>query len=158
MVLPPAPRSPTYTLEGPGLSATDRLVPRADAQGDLSLAQAVTPGNYKLVSADNNWSTSFSVNIPADESQLTRVPADQIEQLLGKGAVLPLGQGANFKEALQGHWTQPVELFPWLMILLLLALAIENLLANKFYRRDSLEEKEEAVVSAAPEPELAEAS
>ena len=152
VVLPPAPRSPTYTLEGPGLSATDRLVPRADAQGDLSLAQAVTPGNYKLVSAENNWSTSFSVNVPAEESQLTRVPAEQIEELLGKGAVLPVGQCANFREVLQSHWSQPVELFPWLMILLLLALAIENLLANKFYRRDSQEETQTKV----PVPEAAE--
>jgi hypothetical protein len=29
-----------------------------------------------------------------------------------------------------------VELFPWLMILLLIALAVENLLANRFYRRE----------------------
>jgi hypothetical protein len=156
VLLPTTPRSPTYALEGPGLSATERLVPRADGQGELTLAQAVTPGNYKLVSAEGKWSTNFSVNIPAEESQLARLPAEKIEELLGKGTVLPLGQGANFKEALQSHWTQPVELFPWLMILLLLALAIENLLANKFYRRDSLEEKEKT--AAPPERELVEVS
>jgi hypothetical protein len=31
-----------------------------------------------------------------------------------------------------------VELFPWLMILLLLALALENLLANKFYKQKTV--------------------
>jgi hypothetical protein len=41
----------------------------------------------------------------------------------------------SLREALQGHWSQPVELFPWLMILLLLVLAVENLLANRFYRQ-----------------------
>jgi hypothetical protein len=30
---------------------------------------------------------------------------------------------------------QPIDLFPWLMLLLLFTLAIENLLANKFYRQ-----------------------
>jgi hypothetical protein len=30
-----------------------------------------------------------------------------------------------------------LELLPWLMVGLLLVLAVENLLANKFYRRES---------------------
>jgi hypothetical protein len=150
--LPAAQRSPTYTLDGPGLSANDRLLSRADGQAELAVTQAVTPGNYTLQSGEGKWATSFSVNIPPEESQLTRVPPEQVEELLGKGAVLPLGQGANFKDVLQGHWSQPVELFPWLMMLLLLCLAVENLLANKFYRRESQEElKQPAAV--APEAE-----
>src|SRR5207237_8004871 len=148
--VPARRRSPPCSLQGPGLSPSESLVTRADGQGELTIAQAVTPGNYTLTSADNNWSTSFSVNIPAEESQLTRVPAEQIEELLGKGAVLPVGQGANFREVLQSHWSQPVELFPWLMFLLLLTLAIENLLANKFYRRDSQEEPPKTAAGREP--------
>src|SRR5205807_7642237 len=124
VALPATPQAPTYTLTGPGLKPAETLVPRAEGQGELSITQAVTPGNYKLLSADGNWSASFSVNVAPEESQLSRVPAEQIEQLLGAGAVLPVGQGANFREVLQSHWNQPVELFPWLMILLLLALAV----------------------------------
>jgi hypothetical protein len=37
---------------------------------------------------------------------------------------------------LAGHWNEPLELFPYLMVLLLFVLALENLLANKFYRRE----------------------
>ena len=44
---------------------------------------------------------------------------------------------AGIHEALSGHWSEPMELFPWLMVALLLLLAVENLLANKFYKRDT---------------------
>jgi hypothetical protein len=131
------PRSSTYTLQGPGLSATESMVTRGEGEGQLALTQAVTPGNYTLLSGDGKRVASFSVNIPPAESQLTRVPSEQIDALLGDKAILPVGRSpASLHEALQGHWAQPVELFPWLMILLLLVLAVENLLANKFYRRE----------------------
>jgi hypothetical protein len=48
----------------------------------------------------------------------------------------------NLRDALRGHWRQPVELFPYLMLGLLLFFALENLLANKFYRRSAEEQKQ----------------
>jgi hypothetical protein len=148
--LPPTPRFPSYHLKGPGLSATESLVPRADDQAELLLTQAVTPGNYKLFGADERPAAWFSVNAPAGESQLARVPPEQIEALLGAGAVLPVGRSMSLRDALQGHWGQPVELFPWLMVFLLLVLAVENLLANKFYRREP--QLGEVGAAAAPAP------
>ncbi|TMQ32900.1 MAG: hypothetical protein E6K70_16025 [Planctomycetota bacterium] len=142
--LPATPRSPTYTLQGPGINAAESVVPRAEGQGELSLTQPVMPGNYTLRGAEGDWRTQFSVNMPPEESQLSRVPPEQIEQLLGPKCILPIGQGANFREVLQGHWSQPIELFPWIMIMVLLALAVENLLANKFYRRETQENLEAA--------------
>jgi hypothetical protein len=49
---------------------------------------------------------------------------------------LPLDRKASLSGALESHWNQPVELLPWLMMLVLLVLALENLLANKFYRTE----------------------
>src|SRR5262249_42539271 len=95
-----------------------------------------TPGNYSLVDPDDKMTAAFSVNLPPGESELARTPDDQIEGLFGTGSILTLGFETSFRDALQGHWSQPVELFPWLMIVLLLALAVENLLANKFYKQD----------------------
>jgi hypothetical protein len=147
--LPPTLRFPTYTLKGPGLSATESIVPRAEDQAELLLAQPVTPGNYTLLGgADEKPAAWFSVNAPAGESQLTRVPVDQIEAVLGEGSVLPVGRSTSLRDALQGHWGQPLELFPWLMIFLLLVLAVENLLANKFYRREPQQEEPAPVVVA----------
>jgi hypothetical protein len=147
IALPSTERSPVYTLQGPGLSATEAVVTRADNKSDLAVTQAVTPGNYKLL-AESKEIASFSVNVPPDESQLTQVSTEQIEELLGAGSVLPLGHGINLHEALQGRWRQPLELFPWLMIFVLLVLVVENLLANKFYRRPAIEDAEPTADSA----------
>jgi len=68
--------------------------------------------------------------------------------------VINADQKIDLSEALQNHWSQPVELLPTLMILLLLVLAVENLLANKFYRREP-ESKEPGVrVQEVHEPTL----
>jgi hypothetical protein len=139
VALPATAHFANGTLKGPGLSATEAIVTRVEKQAELTLAQAVAPGNYTLVGDDGKWVSSFSVNVPSEESQLARIAPERIEELLGPGAVLAIGHGANLREALQGHWKQPLELFPWLMILVLLALAVENLLANRFYRREPVE-------------------
>jgi hypothetical protein len=132
--LPAAPHFSTCTLKGPGISGTEAVVPRPDKQAELTLTQAVMPGNYMLVSDDGKWTAHFSVNVSPEESQLSRLPPERIEELFGPGAVLSVGHGTNFREALQGRWKQPLDLFPWLMILVLLVLAVENFLANRFYR------------------------
>jgi hypothetical protein len=68
------------------------------------------------------------------------MPTERIEALFGPESVLPVDHKTNLHDALQSHWSQPIELLPWLMILVLLLLAIENLLANRFYRREPNEE------------------
>ena len=65
-------------------------------------------------------------------------------ELFGPDGVLAPGQSRKLSELLDTHFRQPVELFPWLMILLLLVLALENLMANKFYRQPAAEAKKAA--------------
>lgn len=92
--------------------------------------------NYAVVGADGEAATTlakFSVNIAAEESDLTRIPVVDIEAVLGKDAVVPQDRRRSIVDTL--NWDEPVELFPWLMIGLLFLLAVENLLANRFYRR-----------------------
>jgi hypothetical protein len=133
LAVPAALRAPAYTLRGPqGLVES---VPAGENQGELRFKQAVQPGNYTLED-DTRQVGGFSVNLPPEEGNLARVPVADIESLFGPGAVVPLERRTPLREALQGHWGQPLELFPLLMVLLLLLLAVENLLANKFYRRE----------------------
>jgi hypothetical protein len=150
--LPAAPRSPTYTLQGPNLSASESVVNHAEGQNDLTVPQARMPGNYTVLGGDGKPVASFSVNIAPEESQLNRVPIETIEDLLGQGAVLPVGHGMKFHDVLHGHWQQPLELFSWLMVLILFALAIENLLSNKFYRRESSQETNSSAPLQSAEP------
>ncbi len=138
--LPLASRQPNYTVRGPGLTGTLAIVTRREDQGELEIPQAVAPGGYVVVAKGDQSVAQFSVNIPPEESLLSRLPAEQIEELFGPGAVVPVDKRTNLREALQNRWGQPVELLPWLMILVLLALAVENLLANKFYRQEPAED------------------
>jgi hypothetical protein len=134
-------RFPSYTIVGPGLKGQEAIVNRAEKQVELNITQAIQPGNYKLLGKEAVIS-AFTLNVPPEENRLTRVPTEQIESLLGEGAVINADQKIDLSEALQNHWSQPVELLPTLMILLLLLLAVENLLANKFYRREPAREEE----------------
>lgn len=113
------------------------VLPRPEGESLLRITpeRVSTPASYR-VAAGREWETGFSLNVPDDECQLERVPKEQIEQVLGSGAVVEIDSADNLRKRLEGQWGQPIPLFPWLMILLLLALAVENLLANRFYRRD----------------------
>ena len=62
------------------------------------------------------------------------VPVREIESLFGQDAILAAERKANIRDVFQKHWSEPLDLFPLLMVLVILA--VENLLANKFYRRD----------------------
>ncbi|MBI1830058.1 MAG: hypothetical protein HYR84_01245 [Planctomycetes bacterium] len=103
-------------------------------------------GNYAIAGVnpttlERKTVHQFSINVLRQESDLSRVAVAEIEAALGSGSLVPLDRATPLREALQ--WDEPMELFPWLMIGLLFLLAMENLLANKFYRRD--EETPEAV-------------
>jgi hypothetical protein len=96
-------------------------------------------GNYTIsgINPDQNETVAlakFSVNTPGAESELSRVPKEEIAALLGKDSIVPQDRKTPLNDAL--NWNEPLELFPWLMILLLFLLAFENLLANKFYRQE----------------------
>jgi hypothetical protein len=134
VALPPAPRFPTYTLDGPGLSGSDSTVTRPAEAGELRLTQPKEPGHYRLTGG-GQVTTAFSLNLPPAESLLLpRLAKETVEELFGPESLVELGSTQSLRDGMEGQFKQPVELFPWLMLLLLLALAVENYVANRFYR------------------------
>jgi hypothetical protein len=131
--LPSSGRYSNYLLAGPGIVGDQGLVRRPETQNEVVLTQPATPGNFVLLGGQGEKVARFSVNLPPEESQWDRVPAEQIEAVLGPRSVLPVDREVNLRETLQKHWSQPLELSPALMILALFLLAIENLLSNRFY-------------------------
>jgi hypothetical protein len=135
----PAPLSPPYTLDGPVLSPSEKtLKTPADegpAGGKLTVPQAQVPGHFLVQDSTGRTVAGFSVNVRAEESDLDRVPVEELESSLGKGAVLRVDRAISVSEAIQQTRPPPVELLPYLMILLLAVLFGESVLANKFYRR-----------------------
>lgn len=127
----------TFYLSGPDVSATDAVVHREEDQAFFRLGpeRTGTAGNFTVTSEDGKWSDGFSINAPVEESNLDRLPPEAIADLFGPEALTPADKRLSLEKILDGRFTQPIELFPFLMILLLMVLAVENLLANKFYRR-----------------------
>ncbi|HZV04203.1 MAG TPA: VWA domain-containing protein [Gemmataceae bacterium] len=133
--LPSSLAAPPYTLDGPGLAVAETNIKANEGDTQLSLPQAVVPGNYAVRDARRRIVAGCSLNIRPQESELERVPADEIESVLGKETLLQVGRTISLKDAMAGMRPPPVELLPWLMMAVLIALMVESLLANRFYRR-----------------------
>jgi len=125
----------TFVLEGPGISGSDALV-KTNSDGRLTIdrEKTVTPGNFLVMIENRKIIDGFGLNTDPDESILERLPTEVIEGLFGAASVIPVEKGFNLSERLSRRFTQPVDLFPWLMILILFLYAGEGLLANRFYR------------------------
>ena len=75
----------------------------------------------------------FSVNPPSSESDLTTLGPTDLDKLLGKDHY---SVAASPEELVRKRTEGTVgrELFPWLMLLILLLITAESALANMFYR------------------------
>ena len=131
------PRGLKVVIEGPGITSENDLMEVGDRQIELRVGPPRTnqPGNFKLSVEAAKWMDGFSLNVPAEESTLEKVPVETIEDLTGKDSVVPLDKNRDLRDAIAGGGKHPIDLFPWLLIAVLLLLAVEGLVANRFYRR-----------------------
>jgi hypothetical protein len=142
VALPPgAPLAEPPTLRGPDLFRSLAVEP-GDAQ--VTLRDLTVPGNYIIEGKDKETGelrrlAAFSLNVPAEECDLRKVPASELEPLFPGDAVLQPDWDRALHEMLQSYRNEPLDLIPYLMLALLLALALENLVANKFYRQEARE-------------------
>ncbi len=136
---PPGEAKPgiSYFLSGPDVAATDATIKRQEGQAYFRLGpeKTGTAGAFTLSAEDGKWTDGFSINAPVEESNLERLPSEAITELFGSDTVYPADKKLTLTDILSGKFTQPIELFPFLMILLLIVLAVENWMGNKFYRR-----------------------
>jgi hypothetical protein len=124
---------------GPKVELSDTIIKPAERQAELRLGpqRTTTPGNFELSPASNPESKEgFSLNVPAEESNLEKVPVEAIEDLTGKDSVVPVGRDVRLRDVLKDTEVgkQPLDLFPWLLIAVLMLLVLEGLVANRFYR------------------------
>jgi len=133
-----AGKAGNLVLDGPGIPVAEAAVKLTDKQPDVTFGPPRTnaAGNFALTGPNPDWREGFSLNVPADESTLDKVPAEGIEEVTGAGSVVSVGRDVDLKEVFgnTAALRAPVELFPWLLILLLLLLSAEGLVANRFYR------------------------
>jgi Aerotolerance regulator N-terminal/von Willebrand factor type A domain len=149
VLLPPSDAPPVqYQLGGPGLAGASVSLswPPGGKPLEISPDVAAAPGNFVLSGTkDGRAVAGFSLNVRWEECNLTQVDSARIEGVFGPGSVVSASRATSWHKALEGR-RQPIEAMPALLLLLLLALAVENLLANKFYRNPGQ--------PSAPEPAL----
>lgn len=135
------PRDARVVLDGPPGSGDDPIVKLGEKQAELRLGPPRTsvPGNYAVSAAKPaggfHWRDGFSTNAPPDEFNLAKVPVEEIEKVTDKGRVFAIDKNATLRDWLTVTMGQPVDLFPWLLLAVLVLFSAEGLIANRFYRR-----------------------
>jgi hypothetical protein len=106
---------PAMTMVGPGRDPTGHWTITASRSG----GKADTLG--------------FSVNPPTDETQLEALSTDDLDAAFGKGKYELAGDSRELKEKVTIRHVGR-EIFPYLMLIILVLVTLENALANTFYK------------------------
>ncbi|WP_425617318.1 BatA domain-containing protein [Anatilimnocola sp. NA78] len=105
-------------------------------EGRLTVRFTDNPGAYRLRGQlSGPVVRGFAVNLPADVGDLTRWPDDKLDELLGAKRFHLARNQTEINRAV-GADRIGSEFYPLLILLLVVALAGEQLLANRFYRKD----------------------
>ena len=110
-------------------------------EGRLTITFTERPGAYRLKgNLGGPVVRGFAVNLPARASELARLPRPELDQLLGEGRYQ---LARNEKEIVRevGETRVGREFYPYLLALLVVILALEHLLSNRFYRRQETPEE-----------------
>lgn len=125
----------SYTWRGPDGGATGRL--RADlARSLLSTTPSAGAGNYRVRAGGRGASgvdLGFSVNLTADETQLTRISEEALAEVIGSTDYKVVRRRNELEDRVAAGRVGR-ELFSMLILLLVVVLAVEHAVANRFYR------------------------
>lgn len=139
--LDPTRRFRNYSVQPPGKRPPETLVPPADSPA-LPIVAPQQLGNWIVKSADSESHellTGFSLNAPASETNFAPVVENDLDRVFdgkdGEAYVLV----KDPREAIKTIQILTVgrELFPWLMMLIMILVTLESILANRFYRESS---------------------
>jgi hypothetical protein len=138
--LPRTGKMQEYALKGPASSSGKINA----GQSTLALLEATRPGNY-LVSDPTGtvWNRPFSINLTPQETQLAtdRPNLDEIKRFFGAEGIAQAGDQRQLSDLVRDAlgMSPQSELLPYLMLLILIILAAENYLANRFYQTEPSE-------------------
>lgn len=126
-------RRPFYSLATP---RGDQIrTPLDDKQDAVVVTTTEVPGNYRLQAGgeEQGVELGFSVNLPATVSELERVTPEELKTVFGETPFrLARGREEIDRSVSAGRVGQ--ELYPYLIMLLVVVLAAEQVLSNRFYQ------------------------
>jgi hypothetical protein len=124
------------------------FTPNGEVQTVAARDDAVTirfndrPGTYRLRgNATGPVVRGFSSNLPPGATDLTRLPATELDGILGKDRY-QLARNREEIHRVVGQQRVGQEMYPYIVLLLAAALALEQVLANRFYRGEREETEE----------------
>lgn len=133
----PSKRFANYVVKGPSEAATsERLSPTANSTS-LEIEPPQELGQWSVLAsgADGQQATlGFSVNGAPAEAQLEPIDPKDLDTLFEGKDRYQVVDGLDDLKRIETLTRVGHELFPWLMILLLLIVTAENLLANRFHK------------------------
>ena len=135
LALGPGQRYQNFVLTGPDAKTTQSL-PASPGNDYLEIVAPQVRGQWTVLAkdAENHQSRlGFSLNAPRSESQFTPLKSEELDTIFGKDGYV-LAEDARALQASVSQARVGTELFPWLMMLILALVTLENLLANTFYR------------------------
>ncbi|MCA9035077.1 MAG: BatA domain-containing protein [Planctomycetaceae bacterium] len=147
--VPPSQRFGQYLLRRPEFRQTRAALP-AD-QTTILISDADDAGHYQIrpFESTSPFLSSFSVNLRDDESNLNRLPPEQLNEILGEDRYATVSKPEDLLQVVRVG-RLGIEVFPVLMGLLVLLFIAESLMANYFYDEDPAQRSPAASV-AGPE-------
>ena len=130
--LPSDQRFQQYLLQRPGLAQTRGAV--EPAQKSLLIADARDIGHYSVRPFESaaDFSAAFSVNLPGSETDLTRIPPEQLQAVFDSDRASLIRSPEELQQVVRTG-RLGIEVIPVLLGLLLILLSAEHLMANHFY-------------------------
>lgn len=138
LTLGPGARFQSFQVTGPDEKTTESITP-STSRDELEIIQPQVLGQWTVMAKDaENRQTrlGFSLNPPRTESHYTALKIEELDAIFGKDGYALAGDSKALKE-LTNVSRVGIELFPWLMMLILIIVTLENFLANTFYRESA---------------------
>jgi hypothetical protein len=103
----------------------------------ITVSTTDLPGHYRLRSGgENGIDRGFSVNLTTEATSLQRADPGELKRIFDKHPVQLVHNASDVRHVV-GKGRLGNELYPLVMIAVVLALGMEQLAANRFYRKES---------------------
>lgn len=124
-----------YLFRTPDGAQQARTLP-ANSQ-ELTLVETQQPGHYRVLDADpgSDFSVGFSVNFPAEETQLQKISRDDLNAMFGEERYR-VTHNLDELERIVNVGRLGEELFPQVLVLVIIVFCAEHLVSNRFYEAD----------------------
>ena len=124
-----------FLVTGPDPKNTQSLTPTAQSE----FLEILTPqmmGQWSVLAkaADNRQTRlGFSLNAPRTESLFKPLETAELDTIFGKDGYALAGDAKTLQKVVTERRVG-IEIFPWMMMLIMIVVTLENFLANTFYK------------------------